>query len=106
MRTRFVGPRESYPKRHHDRFIGFAGLTDMTNTRTHGPRKVQTQTETRRVYALRAGDGTLELNKKLCYRRRTARRAVLYSVVILSTVETSCTTNPQQIAVMELDGYS
>ena len=79
MRTRFVGPRESYPKRHHDRFIGFAGLTDMTNTRTHGPRKVQTQTETRRVYALRAGDGTLELNKKLCYRRRTARRAVIFS---------------------------
>ena len=28
------------------------------------------------------------------------------SVRILSTVETSCTTNPQQIAVMELEGYS
>jgi len=40
--------------------------------------------------------------KKLCYRRRTALRAM--SVRILSTVET-CTTNPQ-IAVMELDGYS
>jgi len=36
------------------------------------------------------------LNKKLCYRRRTARRAM--SLKILSTVETSCTTNPQQIA--------
>ena len=28
------------------------------------------------------------------------------SVRILSTVETSCTTNPQQIEVMELEGYS
>jgi len=45
-----------------------------------------------------------KLNKKLCYRRRTARRAM--SVKILSTVETSSTANPQQIAVMELEGYS
>ena len=36
---------------------------------------------------------------------RTAHRAL--SVKILSiTVETSCTTNPQQIKVMELEGYS
>jgi len=36
---------------------------------------------------------------------RTAQRAL--SVKILSiTVETSCTTNPQQIKVMELEGYS
>jgi len=42
--------------------------------------------------------------KKLCYRKRTARRFM--SVKILSTVETSCITNPQQIAVMELEGYS
>jgi len=41
---------------------------------------------------------------KLCYRRRTARHAV--SVKVLSTVDTSCTTGPQQIAVMELEGYS
>ena len=38
-------------------------------------------------------------NKKLSYRRWTARRAK--SVKMLSTVETSCTTNPQQIEVME-----
>ena len=40
----------------------------------------------------------------LSYRRRTARRVM--SVEILSTVETSCTTNQQQIEVglMELDG--
>jgi len=43
-------------------------------------------------------------HKKLCYRRWTAQHAT--SVKILSTVETSCTTNPQQIAVMELEGYS
>jgi len=43
-------------------------------------------------------------NKNLCYRRGTARRAV--SVNILSTVERSCTTNPQQIAVLVLEGYS
>ena len=41
---------------------------------------------------------------KLCYRRRTVRRAI--SVNILSTVETIGTTNPQQIAVIELEGYS
>ena len=39
-----------------------------------------------------------EGNKKLCY------RAV--SVKSLSAVETNCTTNPQQIAVMQSDGYS
>jgi len=43
-------------------------------------------------------------NKKLCCRRRTARRAM--SVEILSTVETSCTTNAEQIAIMKLKGYS
>ena len=42
--------------------------------------------------------------KKLCYYRRTARRTI--SVKILSSVETSCTANPQQIKVMELEGYS
>jgi len=40
-------------------------------------------------------------NKEL---RRTARRAM--SVEILLSVETSRTRNPQQIAVMELDGCS
>jgi len=44
------------------------------------------------------------INKKLCYRRQTVRRAM--SVKILSTVETSCTTNAQQIKIMELEGYS
>ena len=44
------------------------------------------------------------VNKKLCYRRRSSRRAM--SVKILSTVETSCKTNPQLIEVMELKGYS
>jgi len=69
--------------------------------------------------------------KKLSYRRRTARRAMvngmvnvdLYSAIItkvsnalclwsamsvkiLSTVETSCTTQPQQIELFELEGYS
>jgi len=39
-------------------------------------------------------------NEKLCYRRRTAQRAM--SVEILSPVETS----PQHIAVMELEDYS
>ena len=43
-------------------------------------------------------------NKKLCYCRRTARRAM--SVIISSTVETSCTAHPQQIEVKELEGYS
>ena len=37
-------------------------------------------------------------------RKRTTRRAI--SVRILSTAETKCTTNPQQIAVMELGGDS
>jgi len=44
------------------------------------------------------------LYNKLSCRRRTARRAV--SVKILLTVETSCTTNAQQIEVMELEGCS
>jgi len=39
--------------------------------------------------------------KKLCYRRQIARRDML--VKILLTVETTCTTNPQQIAVIQLD---
>ena len=43
-------------------------------------------------------------DKKLCYRRRAARRTM--SVRIVSTVETNCTTNPQQIAVMELESYN
>jgi len=47
---------------------------------------------------------SLAVHKKLCYRRRTARRAM--SVKILSTVEKSCTTNPQQIKAMELESYS
>jgi len=38
--------------------------------------------------------------KKLCYLRRTARDAM--SDKILSTVETSCTINPQLIAVTEI----
>ena len=46
-------------------------------------------------------------NKKLCYCRRTARRSMpKLPVTILSTIKTSCTTNPQQITVMELEGYS
>jgi len=54
------------------------------------------------------GDSAVEMlcgwvseGKELRNRRRTARRAV--SVTILSTVHTSWTTNPQQIAVTELD---
>jgi len=47
---------------------------------------------------------TIKKYKKLCYCRLTALCAM--SVKIWSTVETSCTTNPQQIAVMELKGYS
>jgi len=39
-----------------------------------------------------------------CYRRRTARCAVL--VKFLWNVETRCTTCKQQIAVAELEGYS
>jgi len=44
------------------------------------------------------------VDKKICYRRRTARRAMSFK--ILSTIETICTTNSQQIEVMELEGYS
>jgi len=43
-------------------------------------------------------------NKKLCYRRRTARCAM--SVKILSSVETSCTTDKYTTSRMELEGYS
>jgi len=43
-------------------------------------------------------------HKKLCYRRGTVRRVV--SVNIVSTVETSWTTNPQQIELIELEGCS
>ena len=45
---------------------------------------------------------SIKLNKKLCYRKRNARRTM--SVIILSPVETICTTNSQQIEVLE--GYS
>jgi len=38
--------------------------------------------------------------------QETLLRRRAESVNNLSTVETSCTTNPQQIAVMELEGYS
>jgi len=38
----------------------------------------------------------------ICYCRQVARRAVK----LLSTIETSCTTNPQQNAVMKLEGCS
>ena len=42
---------------------------------------------------------------KLCYRRWTARRDV--SVKILhNSVGITCTTSPEQIKVMELEGYS
>ena len=43
-------------------------------------------------------------DKKLWNRRRTARRDV--SVKILSAVETICTTSPQRIAAVEIEGYS
>ena len=42
--------------------------------------------------------------KKLCYRRRTARRAV--PVEIWLTAAHSCTTNPEQIEITELGGYT
>ena len=47
-------------------------------------------------------------NKKLCYRRRTARRAesVKFSLTAASLREQSCTAYPEQIRVMELEGYS
>jgi len=44
----------------------------------------------------------IEINEQLCYRRRTARRAMSVKIVSLS----GPTTNSQQIEVMELDGYS
>jgi len=46
----------------------------------------------------------ISTNKKLHYLRRTTWRNL--SVKILPNVEVSCTANPQQIAVMELEGYS
>ena len=54
---------------------------------TRDRRKMQT--------CLVSGCRQINWNKKLCYRRRTARRAM--SVKMLSTVETSCMTNPQEI---------
>ena len=48
---------------------------------------------------------TSATNMKLCYRRRTARPGV--SVKILhNSVGITCTTSPEQIKVMELEGYS
>jgi len=45
--------------------------------------------------------------KKLCYHRRTARRAVSRNLVnCCTTVGTTCTTNREQIEVMQLEGYS
>ena len=46
----------------------------------------------------------MRMYNKLRYRRGTARRAM--SIEILSTVETRCTTNQQQVEVMGLEGYS
>ena len=45
--------------------------------------------------------------KKLGYHRHSSQRAVSQTRVnCCATAETSCTANPQQIAVMELKGYS
>jgi len=44
--------------------------------------------------------------KKLCYRRRTARRDVSVKILLHDSVGTSCITNPEQTEVMELEGYS
>ena len=52
-----------------------------------------------KISVIQVNSETAALDKKLCYRRWTARRAM--PVKILSTVETSCTTNPQQIEVTE-----
>jgi len=45
----------------------------------------------------------VKCNTKLCYRRRTARRDT--SVNVLTTVETSCAKNPEQIELVELECY-
>jgi len=71
-------------------------------------RQREDQYRTLGSYSMLTGDKVLQhmnsikLNKKLCYRRRTARCAM--SVKILSPVETICTTNSQQIEILE--GYS
>jgi len=46
------------------------------------------------------------LNKKLSYRRRTARCAMSVKLLSITDVETVCTTNPQQTELMELECYS
>jgi len=44
-------------------------------------------------------------NKKLCYRRRTSRSTRYVSQNLVNCTN-KCTTTPQQVAVMELEGYS
>jgi len=61
-------------------------------------------------------------NKKLCYRRQTVRRNVssasevttlwrytntfyYYCQLLHNSVGTTCMTNPEQIEIMELEGY-
>ena len=43
-------------------------------------------------------------NKKLCYRRQAARREV--TILPHNSVGTTYTTNPENIEVLELEGYS
>jgi len=51
---------------------------------------------------------TCNVNKKLCYRRKTARRDVSVKMLPMlhNSVETTCVTSPEQIEVMEIEGYS
>ena len=53
------------------------------------------------VWPVNTGSVHGTLDNQLCYRRRTARRAV--PVKILSILETSCTTNPQQVEVSRME---
>jgi len=43
--------------------------------------------------------------QKLCWDRRIARRAKLVEI-LCTTAGTSCTTNPEQIEVIKIEGYS
>jgi len=61
---------------------------------------IQTKSAGRQTYAM--------INEKFCYRRRTARRDVSSKSCQLlhNSVGTSCATNPEQLEVTELEGYS
>ena len=63
--------------------------------------------EWRRKRIVKSGNLFIKfLNKKLWYRRRTARCAMSVKLWSITDVETVCTTNPQQTELMELECYS